>query len=406
MKRFESIVLLLLVYGVINSNAQSSCNCVAFRLDDIQDFYITTAQMTIMNIFKASKIPLTVGVISNNFGLDTNIVNAINQNLADTEWDFEIANHGWKHENFSLYSYEYQKDILQQALKKTINQLKPRVNAIPTFVPPLNEFNSDTIRAVKETGFKTMSSMNVIDHPPYPTFDSNSDLFRWPIGASTGDLNNTLYFNGVEAEITFSQIQSQLQHFGYAAVMMHPQEFSIKNSTNNKPTPVVDQVQVNRLMSVINMVVNAGYKLVTIGGIRDAFAGTYNMSGRRGNENNGVVYDPYTYPTTGIDITTNSEVTPSSTTATNTPQPSSTTGSVGSTTGLVVPPSLTTGSTTGESCAVGSLNCNCDQDNTCEIGLECKSESNICVESEQSSSSNPLVLSLSLLCISMLSQIL
>ncbi|NIP61806.1 MAG: hypothetical protein GWN01_11170, partial [Nitrosopumilaceae archaeon] len=47
-----------------------SCNCVSFRLDDIQDFFLTDIQMEIVETFQKNDVELTVGVIANNIGRD------------------------------------------------------------------------------------------------------------------------------------------------------------------------------------------------------------------------------------------------------------------------------------------------------------------------------------------------
>jgi hypothetical protein len=58
-----------------------NCSCVAFRLDDIQDFFVTTAQLSIISLFKELQMPLTAGVIANYFGNDPDIVTYIQANL-------------------------------------------------------------------------------------------------------------------------------------------------------------------------------------------------------------------------------------------------------------------------------------------------------------------------------------
>ncbi|MGI0015931.1 MAG: hypothetical protein ACREBU_21130, partial [Nitrososphaera sp.] len=39
--------------------------CIAFRLDDIQDFYLTKSQMEIIRTFENRNTSLTIGVIGN-----------------------------------------------------------------------------------------------------------------------------------------------------------------------------------------------------------------------------------------------------------------------------------------------------------------------------------------------------
>ena len=53
---------------VINS---TSCHCVVFRMDDLQDNWIRSAQIAGMNLFLSKNIPLTLAVIMNSIGNDS-----------------------------------------------------------------------------------------------------------------------------------------------------------------------------------------------------------------------------------------------------------------------------------------------------------------------------------------------
>lgn len=63
-----------------NSSAVTTiknCSCVAFRLDDIQDYYVVLHQKAVIDVFKEFDIPLTIGVIGYYFGQDVDIVNYV-----------------------------------------------------------------------------------------------------------------------------------------------------------------------------------------------------------------------------------------------------------------------------------------------------------------------------------------
>src|SRR5438445_2613869 len=47
-----------------------NCKCVAFRLDDIQDYWLDSVQTKIIDTFKQKNASLTVGLIGNSFGSD------------------------------------------------------------------------------------------------------------------------------------------------------------------------------------------------------------------------------------------------------------------------------------------------------------------------------------------------
>jgi hypothetical protein len=79
-----------------------NCSCIAFRLDDIQDFYINAAQMGVISLFKQYNIPLSIGVIGNYLKSDIELISFLKSNLNVPGWPLEVTDHGWNHEDFTL----------------------------------------------------------------------------------------------------------------------------------------------------------------------------------------------------------------------------------------------------------------------------------------------------------------
>jgi peptidoglycan/xylan/chitin deacetylase (PgdA/CDA1 family) len=197
-----------------------SCNCVAFRLDDIQDYWLNDVQIQVMEIFNEKKLPLTIGIIGNQFGEDPKIVSYVNQTIFNNQ--FELANHGWNHENFTTFD----KVIQTMLIKQTNNKLEQMFGIRPSvFIPPYNEFNNDTIYAMKKNDITHFSSSTSQSEPPFPL--TNSQLYDFPEAAHTGELapSSTL-FVPLSHKLTLSQIQQSISDYGFAVVMMHPQDFS------------------------------------------------------------------------------------------------------------------------------------------------------------------------------------
>lgn len=71
-----------------------NCKCIAFRLDDVQDFWISASQIAVIEAFKEFKFALTIGIIGGYFGNDTNMVNYVNNQINDPEFCVEVAQHG------------------------------------------------------------------------------------------------------------------------------------------------------------------------------------------------------------------------------------------------------------------------------------------------------------------------
>ncbi|MDX1596868.1 MAG: polysaccharide deacetylase family protein, partial [Nitrosopumilaceae archaeon] len=187
-------------FGKNPDNIQG-CNCVAFRLDDIQDFFLTDIQMELVNTFQQNNIDLTIGVIANDIGRDIEITEFVTK-LADDP-NIEFANHGYDHEDFSQFDSVGQEMLLLRANDK----LSKMFGVTPTvFIPPLNAYNTDTIAALKSQGFTHFSSELDFATPPFPL--SDQVLYHFPETAFTGGLNDErTRFVGKSADFTFNQVQ-------------------------------------------------------------------------------------------------------------------------------------------------------------------------------------------------------
>lgn len=260
-----------------------SCNCVAFRLDDIQDNFLTNAQMKVINTFEQKNASLTVGVIGNYFGNDLAMVLFLKERIASNNngSGIEVANHGWNHEDFRRFSKEEQSALMQQTNRK-INEI---LNVEPiVFIPPYNNLNNNTIAALQENGFQYISG-NTTSYPPsllqaYGNSSSSeingtavpkSDtIFHFPSSAHTGDLNgdNTEWL-GYSHDRTFAAINASLNELGYAVVTLHPQEFSLRNGTVYQNE--IDDTQIRELELLIDDIRAAGFKIVTISQINEGY---------------------------------------------------------------------------------------------------------------------------------------
>jgi peptidoglycan-N-acetylglucosamine deacetylase len=260
---------------ISNSNPVS-CNCVAFRLDDVQDDYLTKPQIGVMNIFKERNLSLTVGVIGNNFGKDKKLVSSYikeridgsNMNPKDA---IEIANHSWDHEHFQTLTIGEQFD----SIRKTNEKIKNIFGISPTiFIAPYSEFNNDTILAVRENNMSYFSA-DRRDHDPYLTH-SNATIYHLPETAETGgctncknDYSNASWY-GLSHDKTLSQINGSLSKYGFAVVMMHPDEYSIGHEQYN-PQNDIDRKQIRELELLIDKIQEEGLSIVTMGDMINHF---------------------------------------------------------------------------------------------------------------------------------------
>lgn len=240
---------------VINSNI-SGCNCVAFRLDDVQDDWLTDSQIEAMEIFNEREIPLTIGIIGNQIGDDEGIVSYIKQRIPSDL--LEIANHGWNHEHFKEYNFTTQSSLIKNTNEKVqkIFGITPSV-----FIPPYNEFNEDTISAMNKNHIAYFSSSISQSNPPYHLV--NSQLFNFLEAGATGKQTyKGSLIEGVSHEITLYELHKSISERGFAVVMMHPQEFSIIE--NGKYSEHVNWKQIMELELLLDQIQSEGIEIVLI----------------------------------------------------------------------------------------------------------------------------------------------
>lgn len=214
-----------------------TCNCVAFRLDDVQDFFLADVQMTLMQTFQKNDVDLTIGVIANNIGRDNDLTNFVSS-VSDVP-EIELANHGWDHEDFAQFETMGQ----EMLLLKSNNRIDELFGVRPTvFIPPFNSYNDGTIAALTSLGFTHFSSELDFATPPFPL--SGQTLYHFPETAFTGKLNeDRTRFVGLDASSTFEQVEKSITEYGFAVVTLHPQEFSLFYHENYQDEVDYSQIQ-------------------------------------------------------------------------------------------------------------------------------------------------------------------
>ena len=249
------------------SEAVHSCQCVAFRLDDVQDYFLSSAQMQVINTFEQRNASLTVGVIGNAFGDDPRITQFLKEKI-NSNSAIEVANHGWNHEDFTGFTREEQSALIKKTNEKIMHTLDVRPKV---FIPPYNLLNDDTIAALLENDFLYLSA-NTTLLPPSRLTDSRNDadngIMHYPSSALTGDLNddNTKWI-GYPHDATFAAVNASMNNLGYAVISMHPMEFSLRNGTMYQNE--IDEKQIHELELLIDDILAAGYRIVTISQIND-----------------------------------------------------------------------------------------------------------------------------------------
>ncbi|MCV0400054.1 MAG: polysaccharide deacetylase family protein [Nitrosarchaeum sp.] len=217
-----------------------TCNCVAFRLDDIQDYFITDVQMALIETFQKNNVELTIGIIANNIGRDMDMTDFLS-NISDKP-GIEFANHGWDNEPITQFDTVGQ----EMLLLKSNNKIASLFGVKPTvFIPPQNSYNDETIAALTSLGFTHLSSELDFTTPPFPL--SGQTLYHFPETAFTGKLNeDRTRFVGLGSNTTFEQMKESISEHGFAVITLHPQEFSLfynQNYQNKVNSAQIEQLE-------------------------------------------------------------------------------------------------------------------------------------------------------------------
>jgi peptidoglycan/xylan/chitin deacetylase (PgdA/CDA1 family) len=229
--------------------AAANCNCVAFRLDDVQDYYNRDGQIAAIKTFHDYNATLTIGVIGGALGQDKGLV----QFLQDNQNVVEFANHGWLHEDFSALTMEEQARLLNQSNTKIVELfgVKP-----VTFIAPFNLLNNATSEAVRRNGMTVISADEKLDHP---AVDNAQKIYHLPVNANISDYDEEqLYWKAFENKMIVSDVKKGLARDGYAMIMMHPRDFVDKDHK-------IDPIKLDQLKKLIDTFRSQGLRIVTVG---------------------------------------------------------------------------------------------------------------------------------------------
>ena len=248
---------------------KNPCPCIVFRLDDIQAFYLSDVQIKTMEMFQKKNASLTIGVIGYDFPSDLKLVSYLKNNLKQGHVPIEIANHGWKHENFASLSLSEQVSLMNktnQQLAKTLG-VKPNV-----FITPFNLYNNDTLKAIKQTKMSLISS-GISDEKKIVTTKGmavkNKDslgLYHVPsMNDFQVNIGNEPYWTSIPKNKVIASIDSHISKYGYDVVLLHPQNFAI--IVNGQYANTVDKKSLDDLASIIDYAKSKHFKITTLSDI-------------------------------------------------------------------------------------------------------------------------------------------
>ena len=248
-----------MIYQPSVKNYYLSCNCISFRLDGVQDYWLNNVQFELIDMFTKNNVPLTMGVIIDSFGNDPYLLDIVKNEIKNNK--LEIANHGLDSTPFTIFDEEKQNEILKESTNKIYEKLNVSTKI---FIPPENRFNDDTKKVLIDNGFTHLSASMLNDSPPFP-FKEES-LYRFPSTATTGEyIPSQNRILGISSDKTFSDVMEGIEEYGFAVIAIHPQEFSVYQG--GEYTNKINLNQFKELKTLIDKINAQGIDIVPLGQI-------------------------------------------------------------------------------------------------------------------------------------------
>lgn len=202
---------------------------MAFRLDDIQDFFTREAQIDLIKIFLEEDVPLTTAVIGGSLRDDVDLIQFLK---AAASAGIEMANHGWVHSDHTMLTADEQRRsiVRTNGLIRTLFGVEAT-----TFIPPENPFNDQTLSIMREVGMTHISGSIFLkpDAPPYPLKNADT-IFHFPQTAFVGDVDTpTGVWRVVPREQILTMIRYSVGQHGFAVVVMHPVAYYDKTDSGH-----------------------------------------------------------------------------------------------------------------------------------------------------------------------------
>ena len=194
---------------------------VIIRIDDIQDFAFEEGQNYLLNYHAKNKIPADLAVIPGRIGSENETINLLRRCIQNGS---EISSHGWLHEDLGLLSEGTQIQLLHKAsikLKRTLG-IESRI-----LVPPMYSYNNSTLEAMRKTGYDILSSS--VDQSG--SYGTKNDIYFIPATVELSEFNDPGW-TMKNWEAILAEVSESVESYGYAVIVLHPQEFLLDNTLN------------------------------------------------------------------------------------------------------------------------------------------------------------------------------
>ena len=205
----------------LNTENKTTRLPVVIRIDDIQDFAFKEGQNYLLNYHAQNKIPADLAVIPGRIGTENETVFLLKRCIQNGS---EVSIHGWLHEDLGLLNETTQIQLLNKAsikLKRTLG-IESRI-----LVPPRYSYNNLTLEAMRKTGYDILSSSADRSVP----LVNNKDIHLIPATVELSEFSDPGW-TMKSKETILVEVSESVEKYGYAVIILHPQEF-LRNNTLN-----------------------------------------------------------------------------------------------------------------------------------------------------------------------------
>lgn len=233
---------------LIDSNVYNNCYMktinnptIILRIDDLGAWHYNNAVRVITEDIVSKDMSVVLGVIPFNIEKDKSFMDWARQDSIRLNPKIEIAQHGYIHsvEEFKNLSYS----DASKSIESGRELLMSKLGVVPvTFIPPYNVYSNGTSKAVKDNGFKIISSgqneYSFFEHVLYIGYNTKTYDFDKRVN--------------VPVEETIKDCEDSLKKRKLCVVMIHPQDYMSKDSSGQLNIDNIKYAEFLRLLSELD----------------------------------------------------------------------------------------------------------------------------------------------------------
>jgi len=205
---------------------------VIFRLDDVQDHYLSAVDQEIFDVFRQRDVPLSIGVIgAGYYGQDVNLHKAIVDMVGRGS---EVFNHG---DDASTFFNTLDKATARKHIE---NGEEEPFKVYKSFVPHQNRWNEATLEALEALGYDAISASKGGSFP-MPVRMERGKLKLMPQHTETAEYAGGAWDSRIDT--IMPDCTKAISEDGFCVVMMHPQEFEKQTVTYEALGDLLDQIE-------------------------------------------------------------------------------------------------------------------------------------------------------------------